>query len=170
MSTTPVSPRNRMKNPGVVIPEAMAPLQALGQLLGQAKGDAARALSLAMLRTSQLIGCAMCLNWQGAKQAGETDERLFAISVWRESALFTAPERAALSLAESMTRLSDRADPVPDAVWDEVAHHFPERDLALLVLGISTMNLYNRLNVTTHQVAQEWNADAAKEWAAKNRS
>lgn len=169
MSKTAVSPKNRMKNPGMVIPEATAPLQALGQVLGQAKGDSGRALSLAMMRTSQLNGCAMCLNWQSAKQGGETNERLFAISVWRESTLFTASERAALSLAESMTRLSDRSDPVPDAVWDEAARHFQERELALLVLGISTMNLYNRINVTTHQVAQEWDADAAKEWAAENK-
>lgn len=164
-----VSPKSRMKNPGTIIPEAMAPLQALGQVLGLAKGDPARALSLAMMRASQLNGCAMCLNWQGAKQAGETDERLFAVSVWRESTLFSAPERAALALAESMTRLSDRPDPVPDTVWDEAARHFQERDLALIVLGVSTMNLYNRINVTTHQVAQEWDANAAKDWATKNK-
>ncbi len=169
MSKTAVSPKNRLKNPGTIIPEAMAPLQALGQILGQAKGDSGRALSLAMMRASQLNGCAMCLNWQGARRAGESDERLFAISVWRESTLFSAPERAALALSESMTRLCDRPDPVPDTVWDEVARHFQERELALLVLGISTMNLYNRINVTTHQVAQEWDANAAKEWAANNK-
>ncbi len=169
MSNPAVSPKNRLKNPATIVPEAMAPLQALGQVLGQAKGDSGRTLSLAMMRASQLNGCAMCLNWQGARQAGETDERLFALSVWRESTVFSAPERAALALAESMTRLSDRPDPVPDSVWEEVARHFHERDLALLVLGISTINLYNRINVTTHQVAQEWDASAAKEWSARNK-
>lgn len=170
MSRSAVSPESRLRNPGIIIPEAMAPLRALGEVLGQAKGESGRALSLAMMRASQLNGCAMCLNWQGARQSGETEERLFALSVWRESTLFSAPERAALALAESMTRLSDRADPVPDAVWEAAARHFQERDLALIVLGVATINLYNRINVTTHQVAQEWDANAATEWAAKNKS
>lgn len=171
MTTSTVTPKSRLKNPAAIIPEAMAPLQALGQLLGQLKGEPARALSLAMLRASELNGCALCLDascWL-LKSSGETDERLLAVSAWRESTRFTAPERAALALAEAMTRLSDRSDPVPDAVWDEAARHFQERELAFLVLGIATQNLYNRINVTTRQVAADWNADAAKEWAAKNK-
>jgi AhpD family alkylhydroperoxidase len=171
MTMSTVTPKSRLKNPAMIIPEAMAPLQGLGQLLGQLEGAPARALSLAMVRASQLNGCANCLAascWQ-LKQVGETDERLLAVSAWRESAHFTAPERAALSLAESMTRLSDRSDPVPDPVWDEVARHFQERELALLVLGIATQNLYNRINVTTRQAPPEWDANTAKEWAAKNK-
>jgi AhpD family alkylhydroperoxidase len=169
MPTTAVAQKPRLTNPALLVPEAMAPLQALGQTLGQLKGKAGRALSLAMMRATQLNGCAMCLNWQGAKAEGESDERLFAVSVWRESTLFTPPERAAMALAEAMTRLSDRYDPVPDAIWDEAAHHFNERELAYLVLGISTINLYNRINVTTRQVQQHWDESAAKEWAAKNK-
>jgi AhpD family alkylhydroperoxidase len=169
MATSTVANQPRLKNPAVLIPDAMAPLQALGQTLGQLKGEAGRALSLAMMRATQLNGCAMCLNWQGAKAAGETDERLFAVSVWRESPLFTLPERAAMALAEAATRLSDRYDPVPDSIWDEAARHFDERELAYLVLGIATINLYNRINVTTRQVQQHWDDAAAKEWAAKKR-
>jgi AhpD family alkylhydroperoxidase len=161
-----------MKNPAMIVPEAMAPLQALGQLLGQFQGPAARALSLAMLRASQLNGCALCLDGSCMmlKKFGETDERLFAVSAWRESPRFTVPERAALALAEAMTRLSDRSDPVPDAVWDEVARHFQERELAFLVLGIATQNLYNRINVTTRQVAADWgdiDPESAKKWGAE---
>lgn len=155
-------PKARLKNPAMIIREAMEPLQGLGQLLGQLQGAPARALSLAMLRASQLNGCALCL--AGAcrqlRQFGETEERLLAVPAWRESTCFTTAERAALALAEAMTRLSDRSDPVPDAVWDEVAHHFDERELALLVLGIATENLYNRINVTTRQVAAEWDSAA----------
>jgi len=171
MTMATVTPKSRLKNPAMIIPEAMAPLQALGQLVGQMKGEPARALSLAMLRASQLNGCALCLDGscQLLRGFGESEERLFAVSAWRESTRFTAAERAALALTESMTRLSDRSDPVPDAVWDEAAHHFPERELALLVLGIATQNLYNRINVTTRQVAAEWDGDAAKEWAARNK-
>jgi len=163
MPMATVTPKTRLKNPATIVPEAMGPLQALGQLLGLLQGPAARALSLAMLRASQLNGCALCLD--GAclmlKKFGETDERLFAVSAWRESPRFTAPERAALALAESMTRLSDRSDPVPDAVWDEAARHFAERELAFLVLGIALQNLYNRVNVTTRQVTADWGDDEA---------
>ncbi len=162
MSISPVAPKSRMRNPATIVPEAMAPLQALGQLLGQLQGPSGRALGLALLRASQLNGCALCLDGSCLllKRSGETEERLFAVSAWRESPRFTAPERAALALAESMTRLSDRPDPVPDAVWDEAARHFPERELAFLVLGIATQNLYNRINVTTRQVNADWGGDA----------
>ena len=169
MAMSTVTPKSRLKNPAVIVPEAMAPLQALGQLLGQLQGAPARALALAMLRASQLNGCALCLDGSCMllKRFGETDERLFAVSAWRESTRFTAPERAALALAESMTRLSDRSDPVPDGVWEEAARHFGERELALLVLGIATQNLYNRINVTTRQVTADWgdvDPEAAKRW------
>ena len=170
MPMSTVTPKSRLKNPAIIVPEAMAPLQALGQLLGQLEGEPARALSLAMLRASQLNGCALCLDGSCRllRSFGESEERLFAVATWRESNRFTAPERAALALAEAMTRLSDRSDPVPDAVWDETARHFTERELALLVLGVATQNLYNRINVTTRQVAAEWDGEAAEAWAAKN--
>ena len=168
MPNSTVTPKPRLKNPATIIPEAMAPLQSLGQVLGQMKGEPARALTLAMLRASQLNGCALCLDGSCRllRSFGESEERLFAVSVWRESTRFSAPERAALALAESMTRLSDRSDPVPDTVWDEAARHFTERDLAILVHGVATQNLYNRINVTTRQVSADWDGDAAAEWAA----
>ena len=84
---------------------------------------------------------------------GETDERLFAVSAWREAPYFDDAERAALALAEAVTRLSDRADPVPDEVWAEAAKHYDDRALAGLVLWIATTNLFNRFNVATRQVA-----------------
>lgn len=172
MSMATVTPKSRLNNPAMIVPEAMAPLQALGQLLGQLKGDPARALSLAMMRASQLNGCALCLagSCQMLRGGGETEDRLFAVSTWQESTRFTAPERAALALAEAMTRMSDRTDPVPDALWEEAARHFSERELAFLVLGVATTNLYNRINVTTRQVAAEWDGEAAKEWAARGKS
>ncbi|HWE31162.1 MAG TPA: carboxymuconolactone decarboxylase family protein, partial [Polyangia bacterium] len=112
------------------------------------------------LRASQINGCSVCIDG-GARQlkkAGETDERLFTVAAWREAPYFTDAERAALALAEAVTRLSDRADPVPDAIWNEAARHFDERTLAALVLAIGTVNLFNRANVTTRQVAgvQAW--------------
>jgi alkylhydroperoxidase family enzyme len=78
------------------------------------------------------------------------------VAAWREAPHFTAPERAALALAEAATRLSDRADPVPDAIWAEAARHYDEPALAALVVAIANVNAWNRLNVTTRQVAGEW--------------
>jgi len=162
-----------MKNPGMVVPEAMAPLQAIGQL-SQASGMPSRAIALAQVRASQINGCSLCLDGalRSMRAAGESDDRLFAVSVWRESSRFTDAERAALALSEAMTRLSDRPDPVSDAVWNEAARHYNERELAGLVLGISVINLYNRVNVATHQVAEDWKGaddpEAAKKWAAAN--
>jgi alkylhydroperoxidase family enzyme len=87
------------------------------------------------------------------RRPGEADDRLFTLAAWREAPYFTDAERAALALTEAVTRLSDRADPVPDQIWDEAARHYDEKGLAALVLTIATTNLFNRLNVTTRQVA-----------------
>ncbi|MGH3979399.1 MAG: carboxymuconolactone decarboxylase family protein [Pseudonocardiaceae bacterium] len=91
-----------------------------------------------------------------AKKAGETDERLFAVAAWREAPYFPDAERAALALTEAVTRLSDRPDPVPDEIWDEAARHYVELALAALIIAIATINVWNRLNVTTRQLAGEW--------------
>jgi alkylhydroperoxidase family enzyme len=85
--------------------------------------------------------------------AGETDERLFVLAAWRDAPYFTDAERAALALTEAVTRLSDRADPVPDEIWEEAARHYDEPALAALIITIATINVWNRLNVTTRQVA-----------------
>jgi alkylhydroperoxidase family enzyme len=87
------------------------------------------------------------------KRAGETDERLFAVAAWRDAPYFTDAERAALALTEAATRLSDRADPVPDEIWDEAARHYDEPALAALIISIATINAWNLLNATTRQVA-----------------
>jgi AhpD family alkylhydroperoxidase len=80
-------------------------------------------MELVHLRASQVNGCSACVasGALSAKKAGETDERLFAVGAWREAPYFTDAEWAALALAEAPTRLSDRADPVPDAIWDQAA-------------------------------------------------
>jgi AhpD family alkylhydroperoxidase len=144
----------RMKNPATVLPDSMKGIQAIVEAAHDA-GVPSSTMELAHLRASQINGCSPCVysGAVGAKKAGETDERLFAVAAWRETCLFTDAERAALALAESMTRMADRADPVPDEVWDEAAKHFDERQMAGLVLWVSTTNLFNRLNAATKQVA-----------------
>ena len=144
----------RMKNPAMIIPEAMKAIKALTAATEQG-GVPPPTLGLVHLRASQINGCSSCVDSgsRHAKASGETDERLFCVAAWREAPCFTDAERAALALAEAMTRLSDRDDPVPDEIWDEAARHYDERGLAALILMIATTNVYNRLNVTTRQVA-----------------
>jgi AhpD family alkylhydroperoxidase len=156
----------RMKNPAMVVPEAMEALLALGASAKNG-GVPPRTLDLVHLRASQINGCSVCVDMHSRdlKKAGETDERLFAVAAWRETPYFTDAERAALALAEAATRLSDRPDPVPDEIWDEAARHYDEPALATLILNIALINVWNRLNVTTRQVAGEWAKSAdAKKW------
>ena len=147
----------RIKNPAVIIPEAMQPIQALHAALEKG-GVPAATLALVHLRASQINGCSPCVHagTRQARKAGETDDRLATVAAWREAPFFTDAERAALALAEAATRLADRSDPVADEIWDEAARHYDERGLAALVLMIATTNLFNRINLTTRQVAGVW--------------
>lgn len=78
------------------------------------------------------------------------------VVTWRDAPYFTAAERAALALAEAVARLSDRADAVPDQIWDEAARHYDEKALAALLFLIAITNVFNRLNVAIRQTAGEW--------------
>jgi alkylhydroperoxidase family enzyme len=103
------------------------------------------------MRASQLNGCAACID-MGVKQHAKNDtlDRQLALPVWRESPLFSEPERAALALTEAVTKIAEGG--VPDDVWAAAAKYYNEAQLAGLVLYASTTNLWNRLNVATRQV------------------
>jgi AhpD family alkylhydroperoxidase len=154
MDTVTLQPR--IDNPAFAVPGAMDALQALGKAVHRA-GVPARTLELMHLRASQINGCGVCVvhHPRIAKRLGETDDRLFAVAAWREAPYFDEAERAALALTEAVTRVADRADPVPDEVWDEAARHYDQAQLAALVMAVASVNLWNRLNVTTKQVAGE---------------
>lgn len=111
-----------------------------------------RTLELLRLRVSQINGCAFCVDMHShdAKKKGETDQRLFSVAAWRDTSFFTDEERAALRLAEAVTRIADQADPVPDEVWAEAAYHYDEESLAALLMAIAAINAWNRLNVAAH--------------------
>ncbi|MFF5085213.1 carboxymuconolactone decarboxylase family protein [Actinoplanes sp. NPDC000266] len=148
----------RLENPAELLPDAVKAINLLYKAAHSA-GVPSSTLELVHLRASQINGCGPCVDSgaRAARKNGETDERLFAIAVWRETPYFTDAERAALALAESATRLADRSDAVPDDVWDEAAKHFDDSGLAAIVLWIATTNLFNRINVTTRQQApQNW--------------
>jgi AhpD family alkylhydroperoxidase len=144
----------RMKNPAMVLPDAMNGIRSLYKAMSKG-GVPQQTLELVHLRASQINGCSACVyaGVASAKKAGETDERLFALPAWRESPFFTDAERAALTLTEAATRLSDRGDQVPDEIWDAAADHFSEQELAAIILMIATTNFFNRINATIKEPA-----------------
>jgi AhpD family alkylhydroperoxidase len=154
----------RMNNPVMILPDAMQALHALNAATEKG-GIPARTRELVHLRASQINGCSVCVDMHARelKRGSETDERLFAVGAWRDAPYFSEAERAALALTEAVTRLSDREDPVPDAVWDEAARHYDEQALAALVLSIASINLANRLNAATRQVAGAWRTQTREE-------
>ncbi|RZN28064.1 carboxymuconolactone decarboxylase family protein [Bradyrhizobium sp. Leo121] len=146
----------RMNHPVMVIPEAMKTMQALSNLPHGNLSE--KLIELVQLRASQINGCSVCVDMHPklAKRAGETDERLFCVATWRDAPYFTDAERSALALTESLTRLSDREEGVPEAIWREADKHFNEKELASLILAIAVINVWNRLNVAVRQPVGSW--------------
>ncbi len=105
-------------------------------------------LELVRLRASQINGCAYCVDMHSAdaKKAGESERRLHALVVWRESPFFTTRERAALAWTESVTLLSETH--VPDELYNEVLTCFSEKELIDLTMAIITINSWNRIAVS----------------------
>ena len=147
----------RMKNPAAVILAAMQPIMALMSSTRD-KGVSEELLEMVHLRVSQINGCGFCVDagLKSLRKLGETDERIGLVAAWRETPYYSDDERAALALAESVTRLADRSDAVPDDVWDAAADHFDERQLAAILLTVATTNLFNRLNAPIRQIAGSW--------------
>ncbi|UGX85434.1 carboxymuconolactone decarboxylase family protein [Phyllobacterium meliloti] len=147
----------RMSNPAMINPDAMKALQALAASTSTSEFPKGL-LELVHLRASQINGCSVCVDMHPrmARKAGETDERLFAVSAWRDTPYFSDAERAALALTEAVTRIADKSDPVPDDIWNEAARHFDERQLGDLVLAIANVNVWNRLNIATRQIPGVW--------------
>jgi AhpD family alkylhydroperoxidase len=143
----------RMTNPAFALAGAPDALKALAKAINDAQTPVSR--ELVHLRASQINGCSACVDGHAkqAREAGESAERVSAVAAWRETLYFSDPERAALALTEALTRVADRAEPVPDAIWNAAAEHFDETQLGALVLDIALVNLWNRLNIATRQIA-----------------
>ncbi|MEP7048191.1 MAG: carboxymuconolactone decarboxylase family protein [Ilumatobacteraceae bacterium] len=124
--------------------------------LGKAVHDSgleAPLLELVKTRASQINSCAFCLDmhWKDARANGETEQRLYGLSAWREAPYYTDRERAALGLTEAVTRLADRG--VPDEVIAAAQPHFSPEELAALIYAIVSINSWNRLAVSARSLA-----------------
>ncbi|MFE0593631.1 carboxymuconolactone decarboxylase family protein [Micromonospora echinospora] len=108
-----------------------------------------RLLELVKLRASMVNGCAFCVDMHSreALGAGESSRRLFAVAAWHDAPFFDERERAALALTDAVTRLGEHG--VPDEVWDTANRVFAEKEVADLVVAIATINVWNRISVTT---------------------
>ena len=113
---------------------------------------------LVKLRASQINGCGFCtdMHIKDALHAGESQQRLNLVAVWREAKVFTEAERAALELAEQGTRIADAAGGVTDDAWANAAKHYDDEQLAALVAAIALINAYNRMNVIVRQPAGDY--------------
>lgn len=147
----------RIKKITAYLPDALETLQAAAAL-PHGHGVADTTLELVHLRISQINGCGWCLEFglKAAQELGITDKQLITLAGWRESPHFSDADRAALALAEEATRLADNPGAVSDEVWDEAARHYDDKALSALILHVGMVNLWNRLNVTTRQVAGTW--------------
>jgi AhpD family alkylhydroperoxidase len=148
----------RIKLPAA-IPDGYAAMLNLEKYLRHCGLDH-RLLDLVKLRASQINGCAFCvdMHYKDLRAAGETEQRLSCLTVWRECGFFTDRERAALDWAESVTLVAETR--VPDAVYDFARKQFNEKELADLTLAVATINAWNRLAISARSVAGEYQAPA----------
>lgn len=110
-----------------------------------------RLLELVKLRASIINGCAFCVDMhsQDALKQGEDVRRLFGVAAWQDAPFFTEAERAALALTDAVTLIADGG--VSDEVWAGAAKHYSEQELGNLLLAIATINVWNRLSISTRK-------------------
>jgi AhpD family alkylhydroperoxidase len=104
-------------------------------------------LELVKTRASQINGCAYCLDMhtKDARAAGETEQRLYTLSAWREAPFFSERERAALAWTEAVTNISGAG--IGDALYDEVRRNFSEKEIVDLTLAVVLINGWNRVAI-----------------------
>ncbi|MGW3648851.1 carboxymuconolactone decarboxylase family protein [Streptomyces sp. NPDC000878] len=152
MTTTEPISRVALKK---ITPEVSASMGALHGAAVSAAQDAKvepELLELIRIRASQINGCAFCLDMhtKDARAQEETEQRIYALSAWRETPFFSERERAALALTEAVTLVHDGH--VPDDVYAEAAAVFDEAQVAALIWAATVINAYNRIAIATRMV------------------
>lgn len=149
----------RMKNPAVVLPGANTGIQSLLSAIFQS-GVPKEVLDLVSLRVGQLNVCELCIGQAmgGIEPGSKQAQRLESVAAWQNADYFSEQERVALALAEAVTKLDGRYDSVPDTLWNDVERLYDETARAGLILFISAMNMFTRINVSTRQITPDWQA------------
>ena len=142
-----------------VSPRAMQAMMGLQNYVNES-GLEHSLLELVKMRASQINGCAFCLDMHSkdARAAGETEQRLYMLSAWREAPIYSERERAALEWTEALTFLRD--EHVPDAVFAAVREHFSEEELVSLSLAVVAITGWNQLNVAFRTEAGKYQSPA----------
>ena len=109
---------------------------------------------LIKIRASQINGCAYCIDMhtKDARALGETEQRIYALSAWRDTPYFTPAERAVLALTESVTLITK--EHVPDSVYEEAARHFDSKQVGEIIMAIITINAWNRIAISTNMMPE----------------
>jgi AhpD family alkylhydroperoxidase len=136
-----------------VSPDAMKAMRELEKYVA-ASGLERPLYELIKTRASQINGCAYCIDMhtKDARKAGETEQRLYTLSAWRETPFYTDRERAALEWTEALTLISKNN--VPDSLYDSVRKHFDEKEMVALTMAIVAINGWNRLAITFRTVPE----------------
>ncbi|WP_409177344.1 carboxymuconolactone decarboxylase family protein [Brevibacillus fortis] len=128
-------------------PEAYQTMLKLEKFVNESGLDK-KLIELIKIRASQINGCAFCMDMhtQDARKLGETEQRIYLLSVWRESAVYTDAERAVLALTEAVTVIT--ANGVSEELYQQVREHFDENQYVALIMAINTINCWNRLAIS----------------------
>jgi AhpD family alkylhydroperoxidase len=118
-------------------------------------------LHLVKLRSSQINGCSFCVDMHSkeALRDGDTQQRVFLVSAWKESPLFSDRERAAFAYTDAVTKIADQG--VPDALWEATRQYFSEEEMTKLTIAIGMINIWNRICVSFHVLHPVEHAKAA---------
>jgi AhpD family alkylhydroperoxidase len=141
-------------------PDVMKQVYALNKAVDEC-GLEKGLLHLVKLRASQINGCSFCVDMHSkeAMRDGDSQRRVFLVSAWKESPLFTDRERAAFAYTDAVTRISEQG--VPDALWQATRQHFSEEELVKLTVAIGMINVWNRVSVSFHAIHPVDHAKAA---------
>ncbi|MDC0760833.1 MULTISPECIES: carboxymuconolactone decarboxylase family protein [Brevibacillus] len=129
-------------------PEAYQTMLKLENFVNESGLDK-KLIELIKIRASQINGCAFCMDMhtQDARKLGETEQRIYLLSLWRESAVYTEAERAVLALTEAVTVIT--ANGVSEELYQQVREHFDENQYVALIMAINTINSWNRIAIST---------------------
>lgn len=147
---------SRMKNPAMIL-EVNPAIQAIMSPIYQS-GISKELLEYVGLRVGQINNCELCISQSFVKSENNPTikERIEDVLDWKASTAFDGTEQAAFELAEAITKLENKYNSVSDTLWLKLEGFFNEKELAALVLFISMMNMFTRINVATRQLTADW--------------